>query len=86
MLIGSHHASALALLETVTADVNCFDISGNPILADFSLFEAAGPAATSLGAYAWANQPDRPQLCCAPRRRESPVEEGSIQIVVGLIW
>jgi hypothetical protein len=27
-----------------------------------------------------------PDLCSAPRRRESPVEEGSIQIVVGLIW
>ena len=43
----------------VTADVTCFDASGNPILEDFSLLYQARTKAPATGAIAflWANQP-----------------------------
>jgi hypothetical protein len=46
----------------VTADVNCFDILGNPILADFSLFYQARTTAPATGkiAFLWANHPTAP--------------------------
>jgi hypothetical protein len=46
----------------VTAEVNCFDISGNPILADFSLFYQARTTAPATGkiAFLWANHPSAP--------------------------
>jgi hypothetical protein len=48
----------------VTADVACFDSTGNPLSADFSLFYQArtSPPPSGAIAFLWANEPDLPQF------------------------